>query len=342
MSSFQWTDGVTPLLLTEKFILPDHKRPQLSNVSHLASIPIIDMSSNNVVLVQEIARACEEYGFFQIINHGVPIDLCNNVLNAITAFFHMPPEEKANHFTMDPTKETRVFKYYLKDQGVKEEVSMWSEIFCHCWHASHNFSDHLPDNPPEYREEVVKYAKEIGALMSHLLMLMSRGLGLEDDCLERRMGENPYRKAQANYYPPCPDPELTLGLNVHTDICALTVVLQTEQVQGLQVIKDEKWVPVDPIPNAFVINVGDQLQVLSNGRYKSVHHRAVTNKDKTRVSMVMFYRPNMDTIIGPMEDLIDDQHPPFYRSYRFSEFMEEFHRQEGTRRRVKEAFELHN
>ncbi|GAB4827739.1 hypothetical protein Ancab_034625 [Ancistrocladus abbreviatus] len=74
------------------------------------------------------------------------------------------------------------------------------------------------------------------------------------------MGENPYRKAQANYYPPCPDPELTLGLIVHTDICALTVVLQTEQVQGLQVIKDEKWVPVDPIPNAFVINVGDQFQ----------------------------------------------------------------------------------
>ncbi|GAB4827740.1 hypothetical protein Ancab_034626 [Ancistrocladus abbreviatus] len=122
----------------------------------------------------------------------------------------------------------------------------------------------------------------------------------------------------------------------------VTVVLQTEQVQGLQVIKDEKWVPVDPIPNAFVINVGDQLQVLSNGRYKSVHHRVVTNKDKTRISMAMFCGPNMDTIIGPMEELIDDQHPLLYRSYRFSEFMEEFHRQEGTRRRVKEAFELHN
>ncbi|KAL0364218.1 UNVERIFIED_CONTAM: hypothetical protein Sangu_0519400 [Sesamum angustifolium] len=73
---------------------------------------------------------------------------------------------------------------------------------------------------------------------------------------------------------------------------------------------------------------------------KSVHHRAITNKDLERVSIAMFYGPNKDTVVGPVEELIDEEHPPMYRSYRYEEFLEEFHRQEGTRRRVKEVFQL--
>lgn len=110
-------------------------------------------------------------------------------------------------------------------------------------------------------EVFIEYAKEIGTLMNRLLKLLSQGLGLEKDCLHKKLGENPTLKAQANYYPPCPDPELTLGLAVHTDLNALTVLRQTKGVKGLQVIKDGKWVGVDPLSNAFVINLGDQIQV---------------------------------------------------------------------------------
>lgn len=105
-------------------------------------------------------------------------------------------------------------------------------------------------------------------------------------------------------------------------------------------IKDGEWVCVDPLPKSFVINVGDQLQVLSNGRYKSVHHRAVANKNELRVSMAVFFGPDEETMVGPIEELFDEEHPPLYRSYRYKEFVQEFHRQDGTRRRVKEAFEL--
>ena len=80
--------------------------------------------------------------------------------------------------------------------------------------------------------------------------------------------------------------------------------------------------------------------MLSNGRYKSPVHRAVTNSRLPRLSLAMFYAPNDETVIGPMEELTDDEHPPIYRSYRYKEFMEEFYRQEGKRRRVKEAFQL--
>ncbi|KAI5352242.1 hypothetical protein L3X38_005133 [Prunus dulcis] len=77
-------------------------------------------------------------------------------------------------------------------------------------------------------------------------------------------------------------------------------------------------------------------------QYKSVHHihRAVTNKVEARLSM--FYGPNKDTVIGPIEDSIDEEHPPLYLRYKYAEFFEEFYKQEGKRRLVKEAFELHN
>ncbi|BFG16326.1 hypothetical protein CerSpe_026000 [Prunus speciosa] len=84
------------------------------------------------------------------------------------------------------------------------------------------------------------------------------------------------------------------------------------------------------------------LDQTSNGRHKSVHHihRAVTNKVEARLSM--FYGPDKDTVIGPIEDLIHEEHPPLYRRYKHAEFFEEFYKQEGKRRLVKEAFELHN
>lgn len=118
------------------------------------------------------------------------------------------------------------------------------------------FSDVVP------REVASEYAKEIGWLMRQLLSLISQGLGLKKDSLRERLGDKPRLVSQANYYPPCPQPQLTLGLPAHTDLHALTVLMQSENVTGLQVmIKDGEWIAVDPIPNAFVVNIGDQIQV---------------------------------------------------------------------------------
>ncbi|CAI9785136.1 unnamed protein product [Fraxinus pennsylvanica] len=80
--------------------------------------------------------------------------------------------------------------------------------------------------------------------------------------------------------------------------------------------------------------------VLSNGMYKSVRRSTMTNKDLHRASIAMFYGSNEDFVIGPVKDLIDEQYPQMYRQYRYGEFLEEFHRQEGTHRRVKEMSEF--
>ncbi|XP_042982118.1 protein DOWNY MILDEW RESISTANCE 6-like [Carya illinoinensis] len=343
--SFQMANSAIPLSLTSKFILPEDKRPQLAQISSLASVPVIDLNDNgnkngHYLLVQKISQACEDYGFFQIINHGVPQEVCDRMMSAITDFFELPPEERAEFVTEDHTKQVKVFHYNLKVEG-QEKVSMWSETFSHPWHRGEDLAHLLPKNPPKYREAFGEYAKEVRTLITSLFSLISEALGLEKDFLQKRLGDPPTLRTQANYYPPCPNPDLTLGLAIHTDPQALTVVQQSAGVTGLQVLKDGEWVAVDPIPNAFVINLGDQMQVLSNGRFKSVHHRAVTNKTQLRVSSAMFYAPNLDTVIGPIEDLIDEvEHPPIYRSYRYAEFLQEWFRQEGKRRMVKELFQL--
>ena len=113
------------------------------------------------------------------------------------------------------------------------------------------------------RSVIAEYAKEVGSLIVKLQDLISRGLGLERDYLKTKLGENLIYTAQANYYPPCPNPELTLGLPPHTDYKVLTILLQEEGVTGLHVLKDGKWVAVDPVPGALVVNVADQLQVFN-------------------------------------------------------------------------------
>ena len=97
--------------------------------------------------------------------------------------------------------------------------------------------------------------------MDQLLGLISKGLGLNKDYLQRRLEEKPVYTAQANYYPLCPNPELTLGLQPHTDFKVLGIILQDQGIPGLHVLKDEQWIAVDPIPASLVVNVADQLEV---------------------------------------------------------------------------------
>ncbi|KAK9682150.1 hypothetical protein RND81_10G053800 [Saponaria officinalis] len=288
-STFQWANDPTPLSLAPKFIVPNQNKPNLTNIHKLDSIPIIDMNNNNEALIDEISKACEEYGFFQLINHGIPKKSYNNVLQIITEFFHLPYEVKVDMLSTKHREDGKIFKYYIRDQETMENIYMWGEAFYHTWHPiDHSFIQNLPSNPPRYREIIGAYIKEIAPLITKLLSLISQSLGLDKDYLQNRIGENPQCTSQANYYPPCPNPELTLGLRDHTDLKILTVLVADEGVPGLQVLKGDTWFDVDPLPGALIVNVADQLQVLSNGKYKSACHRVVTNKVNKRSSFGIF------------------------------------------------------
>lgn len=150
MKSFQWANNSSPLSLSPNFILPEDKRPQLSEISTLTSIPIIDLSDHgdniddcSSLVIQKISQACEEYGFFHIVNHGVPEEVCDKMMAAITNFFDLAPGQRAQLYTTDQKKLVKLWSYYTKVEGGRK-VNMWSESFYHPW-AIEEFIHLLPE-----------------------------------------------------------------------------------------------------------------------------------------------------------------------------------------------------
>ena len=114
------------------------------------------------------------------------------------------------------------------------------------------------------RETTEEYSREVAALCGRLMTAMSVGLGVGETRLQEAFGgaDGAGVCVRVNYYPRCPQPDLTLGLSAHSDPGALTVLLADEHVRGLQVRRgDGEWVTVQPVRDAFIVNVGDQVQV---------------------------------------------------------------------------------
>ncbi|CAL9780812.1 unnamed protein product [Musa acuminata subsp. burmannicoides] len=307
--------------LPENYVRPESQRPRLTQVISDGNIPIIDLgSSDKSRIISQIGKACQSYGFFQVVNHGIDTELMVKMMAISLEFFRLPPEEKAKLYSDDPAKKLRLSTSF---NVRKETVHNWRDYLrLHCYPLE-EYVPGWPSNPSSFKEVVSTYCKEVRRLGFRLLGALSLSLGLEEEYIERVLGQQEQHMA-INYYPRCPEPELTYGLPAHTDPNALTILLQQPNVAGLQVLKDGKWIAVEPRPNAFVINIGDQLQALSNARFKSVWHRAVVNSDTERMSVASFLCPCNTAIISPPEKLLAEGSPAVYRSYTYDEYYNKF------------------
>ncbi|RXH95308.1 hypothetical protein DVH24_024992 [Malus domestica] len=359
------SSGVRHSNVPESYVRPESDRPGLSEVSECQNIPVIDLASpNRAQTVQQIGDACKNYGFFQVINHGVSTEGVEKMVGVANEFFSLPVEEKLKLYSDDPSKTMRLSTSFNVN---KEKVHNWRDYLrLHCYPLD-KYVPEWPSNPSSfkyaslsldlsrnylslsfsemhqtplvyysvgksyavchvvcyYMDTVSSYCTEVRELGYRLQELISESLGLEKDYIKSALGEQGQHMA-VNFYPPCPQPELTYGLPGHTDPNALTILLQDLGVAGLQVLKDGKWVAVNPHPNAFVINVGDQLQALSNGIYKSVWHRAVTNTERARLSVASFLCPQDDALISPAKALTEDGSAAIYRGYTYTEYYKKF------------------
>nr|UXL73236.1 2-oxoglutarate-dependent dioxygenase GA 20-oxidase [Jasminum sambac] len=300
------------------YIRPISDRPNLEEVESIdASIPLVDLGARDVV--QQIGHACKHYGFFQVKNHGIPDEVIKNMMQVSREFFHMPESERLKSYSDDPSKSTRLSTSF----NVKsEKVSNWRDFLrLHCYPLQ-DYLHQWPSSPPSFRDHVGEYCERVRQVALILLQAISQSLGLERDYITGSLGKHGQHMA-LNYYPPCPQPDLTYGLPAHADPNAITILLQ-DDVPGLQVVNNGKWVAVNPIPNTFIVNIGDQIQVLSNDRYKSVLHRAVVNSYRERISIPTFYCPSPEAVISPAPQLIDQHHPCQYRSFTYDEYYQKF------------------
>lgn len=310
-------------LLPERYIRSEDERSSLLNTSSQIGIPVIDMellSGENDYRQKEmekLAMACEEWGFFQVVNHGIPGSLMEQMKRITREFVLLPLQEKVEYSVQEHEGYGQAF-VFSEDQQLD-----WSDLlYLTIMPAEKRKMKFWPAKPVEFRETVEEYAIQVQRLSNQMLYLMAENLSLNaPDRFVHMFGEI---SQSMHYYPPCPRPDLVIGLSSHTDGGGITILLQEDGVVGLQVRKDGDWIPVQPIPGGLVINIGDMVEVISNGKYKSIEHRAVANKEKDRISIAAFCNPEKEAEIGPACELINESNPLNYRNFKRSEYLESY------------------
>lgn len=312
--------------IPDRYVKPLTERPVVLPVAaDEVDIPLIDLSGlcsadSDIVRLtkQKVGEACQVWGFFQAVNHGVRPDLMDQARQTWRDFFHQPMEEKQK-YANDP----KTYEGYGSRLGVEKGALLdWSDYFFLHYLPS-NLKDHnkWPAQPPHHREVVEEYLEEVVKLGQRLMKVFSSNLGLEEDYLQKAFGgEENGACLRVNFYPKCPQPDLTLGLSSHSDPGGLTILLPDHDVPGLQVRRGDKWITVKPAQHAFIVNIGDQIQVLSNATYKSVEHRVIVNPNIERVSLAFFYNPRGELLIEPAKELVSSENPAMYPAMTFNEY----------------------
>jgi isopenicillin N synthase-like dioxygenase len=301
----------------------DQLDPVSSSKDDEESIPVIDFSqlsscdheqrSNAVHL---LGKACQEWGFFMLVNHGVEERMMKAMIDACRGFFDLTEEEKREYEGKDVLDPIRCG---TSVNTSVENVFFWRDFLKIAVHPKF----HSPNKPPGFSEVMEEYTREIRKLSLELLKGISESLGLEPCYAEKALNmESCFQRLTANLYPPCPEPDLAIGMPPHSDHGLLTVLIQNG-IGGLQLYHNGKWVNANAIANALLINIGDHIEVMSNGKYKSVLHRAIVNSKNTRISIIIVNGPSPDAVVAPAPQLIDNKsNPAAYIGMKFIDYLE--------------------
>ncbi|GFP82898.1 hyoscyamine 6-dioxygenase [Phtheirospermum japonicum] len=309
----RWSNVQT---VPESHVFPLDIRPGKEQIPLCKTIPIIDLgsyksNSEKLDSIHKIIKASQEYGFFQVTNHGVPEDVMNEAVKVLEELFSLP----VNEISKEANENGWV--YMGSTSFAAKGAHLWRDNLKHPCHPLEQSMQNWPQKPKRYRDVMAAYIVEIRRLSLRILELISQGLGLEKGYLG---GISQVQFLTASNYPPCPDPSLTLGLLKHFDHSLITILFQGNG-EGLQVLKDGKWIGVEVVPNAFVVNIGTQVEIISNGKLRSSEHRVVTNKEEARTSITTFINPNPDCIIEPATLFVNEANPPLYPPLSFKEFV---------------------
>ncbi|KAK2446787.1 2-oxoglutarate (2OG) and Fe(II)-dependent oxygenase superfamily protein [Trifolium repens] len=274
-------------------------------------IPVVDIA--NLASQQELRKlhsALSSWGLFQATNHGMTSLFLDKVREISKQFFDLPKEEKQKY-----AREPNGIEGYGNDVIFSENQKLdWTDrVYLKVNPEDQRNLKLWPQKPNDFRNTIEQYNESLRQLYEVVLRAIAKSLNLEEDCFLKECGEAASMFMRFNYYPPCPMPDHVLGVKPHADGSSITFLLQDKEVEGLQVLKDNQWFKVPIIPDALVINVGDQIEIMSNGIFQSPVHRVVTNAEKERLTVATFCIPDSEKEIKPVDKLVNESRPINYR-----------------------------
>ncbi|KAJ8641528.1 hypothetical protein MRB53_018222 [Persea americana] len=297
----------------EEFKRDNNKKP--ASCTDLCDLPVIDLSclgcgsDERAVCKKEIIDASMEWGFFQVRNHGISQELLERIWREQERLFRQPFEKKANQKLSSFSEGS--YRWGAPAASSLHQFS-WSEAF----HIPLVTIDGLKTEEfSNLRSTIEELAAVVSDLAQRLAAILAENLGGKSDYfVENCSSSTCYLRL--NRYPPCPILSGVYGLMPHTDSDFLTILYQ-DQVGGLQLLKDGRWITVNPNPQHLIVNIGDLFQAWSNGAYKSIQHKVMTNPHVERFSVAYFMCPSYDTMI---ESSIQ---PSIYRKFSFKEYRQQ-------------------
>ncbi|MED6185212.1 hypothetical protein PIB30_054814 [Stylosanthes scabra] len=298
-----------------RIFIHDNLSTSSSSTKKNDSIPVFDLGSlheqgsSRHELIEKVKDACEKWGFFQVVNHDIPQCVLDEMLDGVKREFYSRDTSRTVYYNTN-------FDFYTTPGGLN-----WRDTLS-CVLAPRPLDPHLL--PSICRDIIIKYADYVKKLGLVLFELLSEALGLNPnylkdiDCAEGLFMVN-------HYYPPCPEPELTLGISGHWDSGFLTVLLQ-DQVGGLQIFYENQWTDITPVPGALIINLGQMMQLITNNKFVSSKHRVLAQKIGPRVSVACFFREHFQPetsskVYGPIKELVTKKNPAVYKDITVKDFI---------------------
>jgi len=276
--------------------------------------PLLDDGADQRAVARQIDDACRRFGFFRIVGHGVRAAQLAELDELAREFFALPEEVKAE---IEMARGGAAWRGWFPLDGEltsgrpdhKEGIYFGTELgpahpavrVGRPLHGANQF----PATPSGLGPAVLAWIEAMTALGAVLLRALGLGLGLPADWFQRHVTAEPTVLFRIFRYPPGHDDGW--GVAEHTDYGLLTI-LATDHHDGLQVHAPDGWIEVPSDPDVFVVNLGDMLDRMTEGRYRSTPHRVVNRSDGDRLSFPTFIDPSWDTVCQPMP--LDGTPPP--------------------------------
>lgn len=278
----------------------------------MSKIPIIDIGSYSLdkqKIAKELDEACTTSGFFYVSNHGISPELIDQMKKLSAQFFALPETEKLKiampisgyawrgffpvNGELTSGKPDRKEGIYFGQELSSEHSKVRTSVPLHG-------ANLFPTQPAELKSVVLEYINQVAQLAQTILKAMALALHLDENYFYEKYTADPLILFRIFHYPAQDNDYDQWGVGEHTDYGLLTLLLQ-DDVGGLQVKTPQGWIDAPPIKGTFVCNIGDMLDRITGGYYKSTPHRVINTSGKSRYSFPIFFDPGFDTIISPIE-----------------------------------------